>query len=140
MSTHRSVLREAVAQAIDVSEWGYDIERVRTFIQLIGEEDLPVFGATVLGETAEEYDKDQYSRTVQLQVAWKRLGGSELEDTIDDDAAAIEAIALPILMDLAFNVVPIETQFDLGSADGGQRHCTGILIFACTVLTNIPAG
>lgn len=138
MTTHRSVLRDAVVRAIDASEWGYGVEHVPSFVQALDEDRFPVFGAGVLGETAAYFDKDQYERTIRLQVAWKRRGSDDLEAMLDEDAAAIEAIVLPILFAAALDAIPQETQFDISSADGGQRHGTGLVIFACTVLTDIP--
>lgn len=137
--TYRTDIKDAVATALDASEWGYDFELVRSWSQAMDAETMPVFGVSVRRERVTEFDKDEYARECELIVAWKRNGNEDIEDTIDTDAAEIEAIVLPILRPLVFNVIPQETIIESMASDGGQRSGAGMITFACTVLTDIMA-
>ena len=138
MTTHRSELRDAVANALDLSEWGAGFEWVRSWSQSLDSESVPAFGVTARRERVSEFDKDQYARDVDVMVAWRRIGNDAIEDTIDADAADIEAIVLPILRPMVFNVIPRETEIDVLATDGGQRVGAGMVTFSCIVLTDIP--
>lgn len=137
--TIRSDLRDLVGLALEQSDWGFEMTRVKSWSQALDSTTLPVFGVSTRTQTTTEYTKELYLREIEVVVCWKRVGNLEIEDAIDDDAEVIEGLVLAALAPSVFNVVPRDLQIENNAADGGQRIGIGISTFACEVHTEIPA-
>lgn len=65
--------------------------------QSVSATDLPGWAIATPSEAGDQSNLSSQMRTVQLAIIVKRVGGDDLEDLMDDDAAAIIAALPPAL-------------------------------------------
>ena len=93
-AVYRSLVRAAMLAS---SEFGAFNAR-SAWAQKIDPEELPVFGVATPRETKDLDSQDNSTRSTQVIVVLKRLGGDDLEDVLDLDSEAVERIVLTALL------------------------------------------
>jgi hypothetical protein len=92
---------------------------------------LPVLGVVTPQERATLDVFDQMERSTLLQVVVKRLGGDDLEDTLDEDAEAIEDCVVTAIFAAHHRCLPEDLTIAL-NGEGEQRVGTAIVNFRVT--------
>lgn len=131
--THRKVIRDAGRAALAAlfpfrqasSQW-----RLPT-----NAEELPVWSVATPQETIVQMDKRHWDRAVVLQIVVKRAG-ADLEDLLDEDAAAIEAAVVPALRLICREADLTETIIDMDSAGSAPVGQLVLRILCRTETTN----
>ncbi|WP_406720429.1 hypothetical protein RPE78_09610 [Thioclava litoralis] len=87
---YRARAKAALASAPDLA----GVALVSAWAGNFSASDLPVMGVATPRERGRPGTLNAFEREVLLQVVIKRLGGAEIEDQLDRDAAAIEAAVM----------------------------------------------
>lgn len=132
MAGHRKDLRAAVVAAVanDV-RLGTATFR-RAWAHNVNDGDLPSWTVRTATENASWQDKDTFIRRVSLSVLLKRVGNEEIEDEIDDDADAFEAVVLAVFESFP-GVVGYDPPTFSASVNGEGAKRIGLLELTFTV-------
>ncbi|WP_376872378.1 hypothetical protein [Albirhodobacter sp. R86504] len=95
---YRATFRETVRVAMMMSAEFSAFNQRSAWAQTIDASELPVFGVATPRETKVLDAQDVSTRSTQLIVVLKRLGGDDLEDVLDFDSEAVERIVLTALL------------------------------------------
>lgn len=120
----RSALKAALLADPRFSGWA----PLRGWSQAIEAANLPALGVFTPRETKSREGVRTYRTGTEVSVLVKRAGGATLEDDLDADADAIEAMALVILDGIAEDVELSQTETDIPGA-GEARVGTMMLTF-----------
>lgn len=133
---HRKALRDAVMAGMAGHSRFAGMQAIRAWAQAVDDEALPAFGVLTPQESARRVAKDLLSRTVQLVVVVKRAGGAAIEDDLDADAEAIEAIVGAAVFPAALDYTLTDTQMPL-AREGGKTSGSIVLRFDVTVHSDL---
>lgn len=131
---HRKAIRDAVlaALAADARFGGFTV--LPAWAAGVDDVALPAYGVATPDEQASRAAPDLIARRVDLHVAVKRKGGDDIEDEMDADAAAVEAVMEAALQGVAINWHLARTQLQI-SGEAGTRVGTAALMFSVLVHT-----
>lgn len=133
---HRKALRDAMRAGLIAHPRFAMAEYVPAWTQGVSERTLPAMGVLTPKEVSETVAWDTTSRVIDLSVAVKRQGGATIEDEMDADAAAIEAVATAVLVTpLVITWHLAETTMHLDGS-GGTRTGAVILRFSALIHTS----
>ena len=127
----RKAWRAAALQALQASPRLYTLTTISAWTGNIPAKMLPVFGVVTPQERATPSTHSSMERSTLLQVVIKRLGGDELEDTLDEDADAVEAAICAAIGGRGVQCLPEDITVAL-NGDGEQRVGTLISTFRVT--------
>jgi hypothetical protein len=133
---HRKALRDAVMAGMAGHARFAAMTAIRAWTQGIDDAALPAYGVLTPQESARRAAKDLLARTVQLVVVLKRAGAATIEDDLDADAEAIEAVVGAAVFPTALDYTLTDTQMPL-SGEGGARAGSIVLRFDVTVHSNL---
>lgn len=97
MTVSRSAMREAVRSAALGAAYFRSFTVLRQWGQSIAPDDLPGLAVFTPRETKQRVASSAHERMTDLMVLIRRTGGESLEDDLDRDAEAAEAMALAAL-------------------------------------------
>lgn len=131
MAGYRSGYRAAVYAALTASERFGSVPQMRGWAENLDRVSLPVIAALTPSETKRVVAHGQIECETLLQVVLKRTGGASIEDDLDDDAEAIEALVIGALLGRQVQCFP-ESLTAVVSGDGQQRTGTVVVNFRVT--------
>lgn len=135
MTHYRAQWREAVEAAILADARFRDILPVRPWNQNLSAEELPAFNVATEREEVSQLTKVTVRRITTLTVRVWRADNDRLDETLDDDAAAIEPIVLNALRPVCWeaNFTGAESMFE------GQTRI-GMLAMTFQIIRDTPEG
>lgn len=90
--TYRSAYRRAAREALRIDARTMGLTQMSAWAGGIDQETLPVVGVVTPQEQSQPSTHGSNERRTLLQVVVKRLGSDDIEDVLDQDAAAVESI------------------------------------------------
>ena len=137
MTNHRTDLRAFAYDAINRAGYFSEFTGVKAWAQSVDSESLPMFGVSTPRENSNAVDTESHQRQVDLHVVLKRMGCEEIEDVLDADADALEALLLPRLRQTYLHAELTQTEVTLS---GEGRMLVGMIAvtFACMLQTDMP--
>lgn len=127
----RRLFRSLALAAITADARLSILSQISAWAGNIDENALPVIGVVTPQERIQPEAFEDFERSTLLQVVIKRLGGDELEDTLDDDSDAVEVAICSALMAEKYRCVPEEVTVVL-NGDGSRRIGTLMCSFRVT--------
>lgn len=97
MSHYRSEYRATARTALAAHPRFADFTIFKVWPGSVDDATLPVLGVLTPQEPCEPDTQKTTTRRTLMQVAVRRLGGDEVEDTLDEDSGIIEAIIIAAL-------------------------------------------
>lgn len=97
MPHYRSEYRAAVRAAVSSYPGFADVTVLRVWPGSVDVQTLPVLGVVTPNEPTARDSQKSTSRRTLLQVVLRRAGGDDVEDRLDDDSDAIEALVIGAL-------------------------------------------
>ena len=134
--TWRSDYREVARDALEAAPRFSGIPIERSWAGNIDDDSLPILGVVTASEGVQPGSSGQFQRSTLLQVVIKRKGGEEIEDTLDDDAEAIEAAVFAALMTPGTQCFPADISFAI---NGSGRMRTGTVVVGFRITSWRPA-
>lgn len=131
MSHYRSDLRAAAISAITGQLHFTDYTSFSAWSQNIDPDALPAFGVATPREEKTLDGLETSQRAITLIVVFKRRGGDDLDDIMDDDSVAAEMALMPALQGIidAIDLTSTEVRID---GEGSSRVGTLTLTFRAT--------
>lgn len=127
----RSDYRTAARAALAAVPRFADMTILSAWAGTIDPETLPVMGIVTASDQMRPSSSGQFEHETLLQVIIKRQGGDDLEDTLDDDDAAIIQAVMGAIMTRATPCWPTSMTQNL-NGDGRQRIGTLVRDFRIT--------
>lgn len=127
----RKLFRSLAAAALAADPRLSMLKRMSAWAGSINATELPVIGVVTPQERIQPETLEDFERSTLLQVVVKRVGGDDLEDTLDDDADAVESCICPAIMGAGFRCLPEDLTIVL-NGDGEQRIGTLMCNFRVT--------
>lgn len=100
MRTVRSAARAAVRDALAADDRIGPYKHIKAWHKPISVTDLPAYAVMTAADTASQAAHDTLAREIDLIVDMRRAGSADVEEEIDLDVAAIEALIGPALLRL----------------------------------------
>ncbi|MBK4216133.1 hypothetical protein JJJ17_09365 [Paracoccus caeni] len=97
MAHYRSEYRRLVREALAAHPRFAGFTIMKVWPGSVDDETLPVIGVLTPQEPSARDTQKTVTRRTLLQIAVRRIGDEEIEDTLDDDSAEIEAAVLAAL-------------------------------------------
>lgn len=135
MRHYRAAWRQAVEAALLAHPRFRDAIAVRPWNQNLSAEELPAITVQTDREEITRLTKTTMRRTCTIMVRVWRRDDDRLDETLDDDSAVIEPVALAALSPLVWDLDATETTVMF---DGQTR--VGMLAVTFTVMRNTPIG
>lgn len=137
MTNHRTELRAFAHDAITRAAYFREFTGIKAWAQSVDSESLPMFGVSTPRENSSAVDSDSHQRQVELHVVLKRMGCEDIEDVLDADADALEALLLPRLRQSYLHAELAQTEVTLS---GEGRMLVGMIAvtFSCMLHTDMP--
>lgn len=133
--THRKDIRDAAKAALRLALPDHGELPVASLA--VNLDRLPAWAVATPREVSASTSKEDLDRQVTLMVAVKREG-DDLEDLLDDDAAAIEAEVIPALLAVCRHAELSETLTDQ-TRDGGRPVGQIVMRISCWLTTETPS-
>ena len=137
MTQHRIQLRQIAFDAISAGLRFRRFTGLKGWSQSVDSETLPVFGVSTPRETSNAISTTSHARSVDLMVGVKRMADEAIEEALDLDAEAIEALVLPTLRAVCIHAEIAQTEIRL-AGEGRARVGMIEVTFRCMIYTDIP--
>lgn len=135
MSHYRSEFRALVREALSATPRLSGVTVMRVWPGSIDAATLPVIGVLTPQERSAPDTQTTTTRGTLLQVALRRIGHEEVEDTLDADSAVVEAVVVAALRQPGRNCVLEETSI----VSNSDAHAfVGTLVMSFRVTTWRP--
>lgn len=131
MSHYRSEFRAEVRAALAVHARFAGITIMRVWPGSVDTATLPVLGVLTPQERSTPDTQKTTSRGTLMQIALRRLGGDEVEDVLDEDSDAIEAVVISTLRRPDRNCVLEDTSI-VSNSEGHSFVGTLVMSFRVT--------
>lgn len=137
-ASDRKEIRQAARDALTVAPYFAGFTAISAWAQSVDVAALPALAVATPREGRNRDNQTVNQRDLTLALVIKRVGGTIIEDVLDDDADAAEAVIVPALRndyrecELAIS----ETRVD---GDGAQRVGTLTMSFTVTYWVDDPA-
>ena len=131
MSHYRADLRTAALTALSGHAYFGSFTKMSAWAQNIDARTLPVFGVATPREEKSLDTLDTSQRVITLVIVFKRRGGDNLDDLLDDDSVEAELVLMPALIGVidATDLISTEARID---GDGDSRVGTLTMTFRAT--------
>ena len=139
MSPDRTTARALARAALAADPRMSGFAMLPTWTGTVMAEQLPVIGVVTPQERVDPQTLDCFQCALRLQVVAKRLGGDDLEDLLDLDAAAIEASVTAAMLGQGLRCLPEEIVTTL-NGEGEQKIGTVLVTFGLVYLRRLPQG
>ena len=137
MSHRRAGIRAVVRSALAAAPRFASFKEVTLWQAKVDAETLPIYGVATPSETKDHDAQNSAERVITVIVAIKRRGLDELEDLLDDNSDAVEALALSALRGAGIEAQLDRTDVTIeGAAD--KRVGTLTQTFRAFVQTDEP--
>lgn len=131
MSHYRADYRSAVRDSLAAVTRFADFTVLSAWSENIDASTLPVMAVVTPSERSSPSTHGSFERGTLLQVILKRQGGDDIEDDLDDDAAAGEAAVLTAFAVRTLQCL-LEEVTTVVNGEGSQRIGTVTLSFRVT--------
>ena len=138
MTQHRIVMRATVMAALNGVLRFKRFTAIKGWSQSVDADTLPVYGVATMRENSSAAGYDCHERRVELKLRFTRMGDDTVEDALDTDAEAAEALLLPLLRATYLHAEIVQTELQL-AGEGKQRVGTIELTFSILLHTENPA-
>jgi len=115
---YRASLRAAVRAALSADIAFADVTVIEGWHQSFDEDAMPAIAVFTPREEVERQGVRSKSRTVDVVVQLRSLGGAALEDELDDRSGAIELVVLPVLESLTADAWISVTDVEIDGQSG----------------------
>lgn len=136
---YRSSYRAAARAALALADRTAGMTQLTAWAGNIDADLLPVLGVVTPQEQSERSTHDSYERSTLLQVVVKRLGGDDIEDVLDADAAEIEPRIMQAIEDVGGVQCLLDSLSITVGGDGEQKIGTLIATFRVTSWRSLGA-
>lgn len=129
MMVSRGAIRAAVKAALAAHARFGDLRQVSAWSDTISAADLPSIAVATPSTQRRHIDFDTSEIGTSLEIVLKRLGGAELEDTLDADADALEVCVLSAISGEGLAPPEIRSETRL---DGSAAQAVGTVTVSCS--------
>lgn len=137
-ASDRKEIRQAARDTLTAAPYFAGFTAISAWVQSVDVAALPAWAVATPQERRTRDNQTVDQRDLTLALVIKRVGGADIEDALDDDADAAEAVIVSALR-TAFRECELamtETRVD---GDGAQRVGTLTMSFTVTYWVDDPA-
>lgn len=127
MAHYRTEYREKARAALAAHPRFQDFTVMKVWPGSVDDTTLPVIGVLTPQEPSERDSQRSTTRRTLLQIALRRLGDEDVEDTLDEDSAIIEAL---ILAGLRSREIRCQLEETTIVSHSGSRTFVGTLVMS----------
>lgn len=138
MPHYRSEYRRTVLAALVAHARFSAFTPLKVWAGSIDDQTLPVIGVLTPQERREQPSKASVTCRTLLQIVVRRLGSDDVEDQLDEDSEAIEAIVSDAMLKIRQGCF-LEDLSVVTNTDGFANVATLVMSFRLTSFRKIPA-